>query len=179
MTNDSKRPPVIQGEISLQSKKSNNKLWTVLGIVIVLFIIAILWRAYGVTEMVKTATEKAQMESVLDAFMKHMTARDIESAHALISPRAQQQYTISYLQRMREGELSHSLFTGYQSLSVRKLDFTSTENTNPGIPQGADVITYGDISYEGGYSGTFGVVMEKVGGVWRIRELRGIFAQSH
>jgi len=179
MVNGSQQTPLIKEEIPPQAKKSNNRLWIALGTIIIVFTIAILWKAYVISKMDKTATEKAQIEFVLDTFMKSMSARDIESAYALFSPRAQQQDAISRLQEMRESYGWHSLFAGYQSLSVRKLDFASAANPNPDIPQGADVIAEGDISYEGGYTGTFRFAMEKVGDVWCILDVSAIFAQSH
>ena len=178
MTNGSQQPLFIKEEIPPQSKKSNNGPRIGLGIVIVVFLIAILWIVYVAMEIDKR-TEKAQIEFVLDTFMEHMIARDLESAYALFSPRAQQQFALSYLQDMRASYISHSLFTGYQSLSVQKLDFTSVANTGADILQGTDVIASGVISYEGGYTGGFTVEMEKVNDLWRIRNFRMLLAQPH
>jgi hypothetical protein len=117
--------------------------------------------------MFKVYTEKAPVESVLDAYMRHMANKDADSAYALFSPRAQRQIPISEVQEMLEGN-NYFLFEGYQSLSMTNLNISAAANTNPDLPQGTVAEVTGVITYEGDIQGSFNGVLEKVGDEWMI-----------
>ncbi len=160
--------PQVSDSISTQPQKSNKKTWVIVGIVIaVLCLCSIICVAVFGTSMYKVYTEKAPVESVLDAYMRHMANKDAESAYALFSPRAQRQIPISKLQEMLEGN-NYILFEGYQSLSVSNLNISASANTNPDLPQGTVAKVTGVIIFEGNIQGSFNGVLEKVDGEWMI-----------
>jgi len=161
-------PPAVTGAAAPQLKKTNKKLWIVLGIAIgVVCLGSILCIALIATGAGKVMLEKAPIESVLDAFMKDMEAKDIESAYALFSPRAQRQLQIADLENLIQGN-NYILVEGYQSLSVRNIKLTAAINANPDVPQGTVATITGVISYDGGFTGQFTAVLEKADGAWKL-----------
>lgn len=160
---------VIQpGVPSPKPQKSNRNLWIASGIAVaVICLCSILCIALTATGIGKIIVEKAPIESVLDAFMKDMAAKDIESAYDHFSPRTQRQMAVTELEKMIQGN-NYILFKGYESLSVQNLNLTAAVNTNPDLPQGTVANVEGTISYEGGFTGQFNAVLEKVDGLWKI-----------
>jgi hypothetical protein len=161
-------PPAVTGAVAPQLRKTNKKLWAILGIAFgVICLCSILCITLIATGTGKVMVEKAPIESVLDAFMKDMEAKDIESAYALFSPRAQRQVPMADLEKMIQGN-NYILVEGYQSLSVRNINLTAAINANPDVPQGTVANVSGIISYDGGFTGQFTAILEKVDGVWKL-----------
>lgn len=160
--------PLIEPYVSSESKKSNKSLWILIGTAIaaicVCSVICIALIGIGVGAIV---VERAPVESVLDAFMKDMVTKDVDSAYALFSPRVQRKISIDDVQKMVDGN-NYVLFDGYQSLSVQNLNLTATANTNPDLPQGTVANVNGVIKYSGGFTGNFTATLEKVNGMWLI-----------
>jgi hypothetical protein len=168
----SENPQVVPNIDSPHPRKSKKKLWTILGIAgAITCLCSIICIVLAVTGVGKVIMENAPVESVLDTFMKNMEAKDIESAYNLFSPRAQQQVPIADLEKMIEGN-NYVLFDGYQSLSVKKLELKAVVNSNPNLPQGTVANVTGTISYEGGFTGSFTAVLEKVDGTWRLYHIQ-------
>ena len=161
--------PVIESNVvPLALKKSNKNLWIIVGIVVaVICICSIICLALFGTSFVKVMVERAPVEAVLDTFMKNMEAKDVESAYALFSSRVQRQISQADLKEMIEGN-NYVLFEGYQSLSVQNLNLSAAVNTNPDQPQGTVANVNGEISYSGGFTGSFDAVLEKVDGNWML-----------
>ncbi len=165
------QPAPPPDSISPQPKKSSKNIWIIVGVVIsILCICSIACVALFGTGMYKVFTEKAPVETVLDAYMQHMANKDADSAYALFSPRAQRQIPISNVEEMLEGN-NYFLFEGYQSLSVSNLTISAATNTNPDMPQGTVAKVAGVIIYDGGIQGTFNGVLEKVGDEWMIHNI--------
>ena len=60
------------------------------------------------------------------------------------------------------------LFEGYQNLSISSLNINAKVDANQDVPQGIVSNVNGAISYEGGITGTFNAILEKVNGEWQI-----------
>jgi len=170
-TSQTEIPPAVPESITPPPKKSHKKVWIIVGVVlgllgvcaIIIFLcIAVIGIGAG-----KVLTEKAPVESVLDAYMKFMAAKDIENAYALFSPRARRQIPISQLQDMIEGN-NYYVFEGYQSLSVVNIKLSTMVNADPDVPQGTVANVSGTITYAGSFNGTFTGTLEKVDGAWQI-----------
>jgi hypothetical protein len=164
-------PPVIPGAIPSQAvepKKSNKKLWIIMGIVLGVLacccLIAVVATGMGV---ISSAREKYPVEKVLDSYMYAMKIKNAERAYEMFSPRAQRQIPISKIQELFEGN-NYVLFDGYQSLSVKTIKIAATVNTNPDLPQGTVATVTGTIAYQDGIEGTFNGTLEKVEDTWRI-----------
>jgi formylglycine-generating enzyme required for sulfatase activity len=156
--------PGAPGVVSPQPRRSMRKLWRILGVVagiLLLFAIADVFILRTVT------AEKAPVGFVLDSYMKSMAAKDVDSAYALFSARAQRQIPISQLQDLIEGNTS-VVFEGYQSLAVQNLKVSRATNADPDVPQGTVAEVDGAVTYEDGTQGTFNGVLEKVDGKWQI-----------
>ena len=144
--------------------KENKNRWTIVVVVIaVICICSVICLTLAGASMV----ERVPVESVLDAFMKDMVAKDIESAYALFSPRAQRQIPIDEVQKLIDGN-NYILFEGYQNLSVQSLNLAAAVNTNPDLPQGAVANVNGFIEYSDSFTGNFTATLEKVDGKWMI-----------
>ena len=160
--------PQVSAPPLVAPQKSNKKLWIIVGVVlVVLCLCSIACGAIFGTSLYKVYTEKAPVESVLDNYMRSMADKDVESAYALFSPRAQRQIPISEIEKLLEGN-NYILFEGYQSLSVSNLNISAVANTNPDVPQGTVAKVTGMISFEGNIQGSFNGTLEKVDGVWMI-----------
>jgi hypothetical protein len=164
--------PVIESNVVPPApKKSNKNLWVIAGIVIgVLCLCSILCLVLVGTGVGKVIVERAPVNAVLDAFMKDMAAKDVESAYALFSPQAQRQIPISKVKEMIEGN-NYILFEGYQSLSLGNLNLSAAANTNPDAPQGTLAKVTGTILYEGDIQGRFDSILEKVNGKWMLDQI--------
>ena len=175
MTNELQQPslesseglPIASDVISPQPKKSNKNLWIILGVIAVVLSCCVTILAVAGLGLVKTKTEKAPIESVLDSYMKYMEAKDAESAYALFSPRTQRNVPISKMEELLEGN-NYFLFKDYQSISVQNLNISTVVNNNPDNPQGIVAKVTGTIEYEGGIQGTFNSTLERVEKKWRI-----------
>jgi len=149
-------------------RKSNKKLWIIIGTAVSLLCIgAILCVLVIVFISKKVMTEKAPVETVLDAYMEFMAAKDIDGAYALFSPRAQRQIPISDFQNMIEGN-NYVLFEGYQSLSAEQLNINAVVNSDPDVPQGTVANVSGFIIYTESIQGTFTGTLEKVNDEWKL-----------
>jgi hypothetical protein len=163
--------PQASTPLPVQPQRSNKIIWKIVGIAIaVLCLCSIACLALFLTSINKANNEKPPVESVLDAFMHDMEAKDAESAYALFSPRVQRQIPIDDLQNMMEGN-NYILFDGYLSLSVQNLNLIAAANTNPDLPQGTVASVNGLIQYLGGFTGNFTATLEKVDGEWMIDQI--------
>jgi hypothetical protein len=160
--------PAWEPNISPTPGTSDKNLWVVLGIATGLACIcSFLCIALIATGVGKILVEQAPVELILDTFMKDMEAKDVESAYTLFSPRSQRQTPITEVEKLIEGN-NYAIFEGYQSLTVQNLNLTAAANTNPDMPQGTVANVTGTVSYEGGFTGTFNAVLEKVDGQWKL-----------
>ena len=161
--------PVIEPVIiSPAPKKSNKNLWLIIGSVIaVICICSILCIAIIGIGGFNIYAEKAPIETVLDAFLKDMAAKDVKSAYVLFSPRSQHQTPITDLEKLTQGN-NYKVFEGYKSVSVQNLNLTAAANTNPDLPQGTVANVTEIVSYSDGFTGQLTAVLEKVNGEWKI-----------
>ncbi|MBN2003569.1 MAG: hypothetical protein JXA21_09460 [Anaerolineae bacterium] len=161
-------PSVMPGTNASPPAKSKKVLWVILALVVGVSCLAsvICFATFGYG-LVKTAREKAPVESVLDSYMQAMADKDIESAYALFSPRAQRQIPLSKLQELIEGN-NYVVFEGYQSLSVQTLNIKAVANTNPDVPQGTVAEVTGIVAYDHDVQGKFTGTLEKVDDVWQL-----------
>src|SRR6266542_1941078 len=115
--------PVIEPNVVPPTpKKSNKNLWIIAGIVIaVLCLCSIVCVALVATGVGKVMVERAPVEATLDTLMKNMEAKDVESAFALFSPRAQRQMSITDLEKLTEGN-NYKVFEGYESITIQNLN---------------------------------------------------------
>lgn len=153
------------------SGKPNNRMWIIalsavgaLGVLCLCLVAAV---AIGAGGIFMATTEKAPAESVLDAYMQAMAGREVETAYALLSPRAQRLIPISKLQELVEGN-NYLLFEGYRSLSIENLSVRWITNINPDLPQGNVLSITGRTLYEDDIEGTFSATLEKLNGTWKI-----------
>lgn len=165
---DNQPEPQVLNSAPLQPQKSNRNIWIIVGIAItVVCLCSVACLAIFGTSMFKVFQEKEPVETVLDAYMRHMANKDTESAYALFSPRAQRQIPIFELENLLEGN-NYILFEGYQSTSVSNLNISASENTNPDLPQGTVANVTGILMFEGNIQGSFEAILEKVDGKWMI-----------
>ena len=159
---------------SPQSERSSGKRWIIIAAVSVaaLCLCATVCAATfgGIAGLAAigaaaTESEKAPVESVLDAFMKSMAAKDFASAHALLSPRAQPQIPVSDLQELANGS-NYGRFKGYESLSIYDINVSFTSSPDPRMPQGQVAVVTATTSYDCGCQGTLEATLEKVDGNW-------------
>jgi hypothetical protein len=157
------------------TEESNKNLWIIAGLAIAIICVCsfccIAMIGLSGAGVGAVLTERAPVELVLDAFMKNMKAKDIESAYALFSPRVQREISVDDVQKMIAGN-NYVLFDGYQSLSVQNLKLTAAANTNPKLPQGTVANVDGAIEYSGGFTGNFTAILEKVDGEWMIHHIQ-------
>jgi hypothetical protein len=111
--------------------------------------------------------EQAPVEATLDTLMKNMEAKDVESAFALFSPRAQRQMSITDLEELTEGN-NYRLFEGYESISLQNIELLAAVDTNPDMPQGTIANVTAILFYADGLTGDLTAVLEKVDGKWRL-----------
>lgn len=112
--------------------------------------------------------EKAPIEIVLDSYMKHMVAKETNSAYALFSPRSQRQISLENVEQLLEGN-KYAIFEGYQRLSVGNIQIRSiSSGTDPNAAQGTVALVVGNIFYAGGVQGVFSGILEKVNDKWQI-----------
>jgi hypothetical protein len=152
-----------------KSQKSNKIFWKSLGTIIVLTcVISILYIAFVTIEKRRVAAEKAQIESVLDSYMKSMLSRNYQSAYALFSPSAQEQLSVSDI----NGGDDFFLFQEYKSLSVENMQIDTYESTNSdGLPITAATVDGTIFFYHDTYVGKFDGIIEKVGELWKIHSI--------
>ena len=154
--------------VSPQAPKSKRNTWIMLGVVTsLLCVCSMLCIAVFGASMFTVYKEQAPVESVLDAYMRHMANQDADRAYALFSPRAQRQVLLSDVQDMLAGN-NYFLFAGYQSLAVENINIAARVNPDPDVPQGMVAEVTGTVTYEGDMQGTFEGVLEKVGEAWMI-----------
>jgi hypothetical protein len=161
--------PVVEPNVVAPTpKKSNKNLWIIAGIVIAgLCLCSILCVALLATGVGKVMIEQAPVEATLDTLMKNMEAKEVESAFALFSPRAQHQMSIADLEELTEGN-NYKVFEGYESISIQNLNLGAAANTNPDMPQGSVANVTAIVSYTDGFTGDLTAVLEKVDGKWML-----------
>jgi hypothetical protein len=136
------RPVIEPNAVPTTPKKSNKMPWIVAGTVVgvpclyvlCVALVVVLCVALVVAGFGKVIVELAPVEAALDTLMKDMEAKDVESAFALFSPRAQRQMSITDLEELTEGN-NYRLFEGYESISL-KIRIIRCVDTNPDMPQG-------------------------------------------
>lgn len=164
-------PDLMQPSPAPQPPKNRKRFWIIIaaaaGAFCLFTIICIVSIAVILRQM---NVQKEPVAAVLDAYMKAMEAKDVESAYALFSPRAQLQVPITQLQEGIKGN-NFVIYEGYQSLFIDNLNLKIGTNTNPTAPQGLIVTVTGVIRYNGGIQGTYNGTLEKVKGKWMIYNL--------
>lgn len=116
------------------------------------------------------ATERGNVELVVDQYMRQMEARDAEGAYALFSARARRQTTREQIEQLQNGPF-HELFTDYEKATVTNISVTTGFNSNQDQAQGTVANVQGTIAYSGGVGGTFRGVLEREGDQWRIHNI--------
>lgn len=162
-------PPAAYGNFPPPQKKSANKIWVWVVIVLGVFCVCCAGLCIaGFALLVRSdIVERGPVSSVLDSYMKFMDAKDVASAYALFSPHSQSQFPISNLQALVEGN-NYLVFEGYQGLSFTSFVISFGIYTNTNQPQGEYAKVAGTISYQGGFQGMFNGTLEKVGGKWKL-----------
>ncbi len=120
-----------------------------------------------VISAVKTASEKAPVESVLNAYMEYMAVKDVNSAFALFSPHMQEQTPAEYMQNL-VADHNYAMFSGFQNLTVDSLKLGSETSSDPTKPQGTIAMVSGTISYSDGFTGQYVAILEKIAGTWKL-----------
>lgn len=152
---------------SLAPKKSNKDLWILAGTVVAVLCLFSFVATVG-NGFRELKVERAPLEATLDTLMKYMEAKDVESAFALFSWRAQRQMSITDLEELTEGN-NYVEFEGYESISLQNLNLTVGANFfNPDIPQGTVADVTAIVSYTDGFTGNLTAVLEKVYDVWKV-----------
>lgn len=130
-----------------------------------------LWVAAGrwktVSSVIKLGQESDEIVSILDKFMSTMASGDIESAYTLFSTHAQQVFSLSDMEAMRQDNGS-MLFDGYQSLTITKTSLRQMLDVNPAWPQGTVVEVAGIITYEGGLTNRFTSILGQEEEKWKL-----------
>ena len=130
--------PPVSDVIPEPPKKSNRTLWTILAIattVVVCCLCIMLCMGTVGTGIWKAYTEQKPVQAVLDAYMKAMAAKDVDSAYNLFSPRVQKVATPAKLREMLQGN-NYVVFENYESLTIVNFNISTADNTNPDAPQG-------------------------------------------
>ncbi len=161
-------PPIQATAAQPQPKKSRIVLWIILAASLVgTCLCAIICIAPFVIAGVKVAAERAPVESVLTTYMKYMAAKDTDSAFALFSLHMQAQTPSGYMQNL-VAEGNYAMFSGFQSLTIDRLNLGSEASSDPTKPQGTIARVSGTTSYSGGFTGQYVAILEKVDGAWKI-----------
>ena len=161
-------PPLRAPAVPPQTKKSRNTLWIILAFSVVgICLCSIICIAPFVIAGVKTASEKAPVESVLNAYMEYMAVKDINSAFALFSPHMQEQTPAEYMQNLVTGH-NYAMFSGFQNLTVDSLKLGSETSSDPTKPQGEIAKVSGTIAYSDGFTGQYVAILEKIAGTWKL-----------
>lgn len=113
------------------------------------------------------ATEREAIQQELHQFMTHMENKQIPSAYALFSARAQGLVPRSQLQDAVNGPM-YAHYEDYEQISITFVNVTSTVDSNRSKPQGTVASVRGTVSYAGGVQGTFGATLEREEGQWRL-----------
>ena len=176
MTHDLQKPlPKPMSEIpavkttpaSSKPKKSSSNLFLVLVLVFVAGI-----SSYLILTAILAATLPTKLtpvETVLDAYMNYMEAKDVGRAYALLSPLARKEIRLATLEEWTEGD-DYLLFKGYENLSVQSIQMTYSSNINSNSSQGTADVS-GNVTYEDGSTGTISGTLELIDGKWRIDSL--------
>lgn len=162
--------PPVSDVIPESPKKSNRTLWTILAVattVVVCCLCIMLCMGTVGTGIWKAYTEQKPVQAVLDAYMKAMAAKDVDSAYDLFSPRVQKVATPAKLREMLQGN-NYVVFENYESLTIVNFNISAAANTNPDAPQGTVAKVDGKITYSDGFEGSFNGTLEKVDGTWKI-----------
>lgn len=160
--------PQSSSAFAPEPKKSNKKLWIIVSVAASLLCVCVCLCIAIVALVIRQfAVEREPVREVLDAYMQHMAAKEVERAYALLSPRAQRQIPISKLQDLINTD-DYVIYAGYRSLSIGNFNLRIGANSNTDIPQGYVATVTGAITYEGGFTGTFNSTLEKVDGEWMI-----------
>jgi len=152
-------------------QKLNKNFWKGLSAIIVLTcVISILYIAFVTIEKRKVAAEKAQIESILDSYMKSILSKNYQGAYALFSPSAQEQLSVSDI---KGGDSDFLLCQDYKSLSVENMKVDTYDNTDSdGLPITAATVDGTIFFYHDTFVGKFDGILEKVGELWKIHSLR-------
>ena len=164
-------PPALS-ESSPKANGSKAALWglPVLAVVAILVVVCgcvVLCVGLVAYNGLTAFQEREPIQAVMESFMQHMEAKDVKSAYALFSPRAQRQIPIAEIEKMNTGN-NYILFKGYRSLKITNINISSSANTNPDIPQGIVAKLAGTIQYSGSIQGSFTSTLEKVDDQWMI-----------
>jgi len=162
--------PPVSDAIPESPKKSNRPLWVILAVVatvVVCCLCIMLCMGTVGAGLWKASAEIKPVQAVLDAYMKAMAARDVDSAYDLFSPRGQKAATLAKLREMLQGN-NYVLFENYESLTIVNFNISAAANTDPNAPQGTVAKVEGKITYSDGFQGSFNGTLEKVDGTWKI-----------
>ncbi len=116
---------------------------------------------------VKVVTDSPRVERVLADFMSAMAQRDTQTAYALFSSRARNEFPPSNLDKLVQGA-NYCAFEGFQDVTINSFVFNAAFNNDPTEPQGVTAKVQGTVSYEGGFTGTLSAILVQEGGEYRL-----------
>ncbi len=120
---------------------------------------------------VQAMREQAQVERVIDAFMRAMADKDVEKAYGLCSTRFKSEKTMADLELALQGN-NFVVFAGYQSLRVDSTDVLASINMfRAGGSPSTVMSVRGTVTYDDGYTGTFEAVMDREAEAWRVSRI--------
>lgn len=134
------------------------------------------WRT--ITGSRKAALDLDEITAVIDEFMVEMEQGNAEAAYALFSARARNQFPLSDLLEMLQGD-SYALFEGYESVEVTTWTLQAPfYRFGPEPPEGKSVNFRGAVKYEGGITGEVTAVLAEEGDTWRLFQIKVIVPPS-
>jgi hypothetical protein len=163
---------VVEEPMDLETKrKKRNRTIIIVGIVLVILCVCTIAGISLLSVIGKTAVgfsdNQADVQEVIDNFMKLMTDKNVDKAFDLFSSRAQKKMSISDLEKLIDGS-NFALLEGYERLEITTFNLRKAINSNPDLPQGTVAEVQGVVYYEGGLTGNIEAVLEKENDKWRL-----------
>ncbi len=112
-------------------------------------------------------TEKDNVTTTIDDFMKAMEKKDTEEAYSHFSTRVKRKLQISAIEEMIS-EANYALFDEYEKVEIQNINLTNAFNTNPDAPQGKVAKVNGIVTYKNDYTGSFQATLEQEDKGWRL-----------
>lgn len=116
------------------------------------------------------ATEREDVQGVVDLYMQNMRNKAVEQAYALFSSRARRQVPTNQLQQAVDGP-SYAMFADYERATVTFISVSTSAHSDQNQPQGTVANVSGTVSYAGGVQGTFRATLEREEGQWRLHNI--------
>ena len=117
----------------------------------------------------QAATERDDVEQVLNAFLQDLDQRRFDDALGRFSSRARQ--TVGVSRDHIELLVNDPNFRGASRATVTNIQVSRRFNTDETMPQGVVAIVSGSLAFEPSGSGTFEATLEKEASQWRLHSI--------